>query len=128
MTRKLSAHFEHTVAITRDGHPILAHEHGTTVEVPVMPVQASTFALRGIAPFSRQARTSGPKRLCPRIQASSRGEERAKQAAARIRNTVVGSNGRNAPTIPKAVNPKPRSRKTMRAMLFETLSQKLRER
>lgn len=28
------------IAITRDGHPILAHEHGTTVEVPVMPVQA----------------------------------------------------------------------------------------
>jgi sugar/nucleoside kinase (ribokinase family) len=28
------------IAITRDGNPILAHEDGTTVEVPVMPVQA----------------------------------------------------------------------------------------
>ena len=75
-----------------------------------MPVQASTLALRGIAPCARQSRTSGPNCLWFRIQASSRGEDLAKQPAARIKNTVVGNSGRNAPAMPRPVNPNPRTR------------------
>ena len=68
---------------------------------------ANPLAGRGIAPVARHRRTGGPSRGWSRSQASKRGEERVKQAAARIRNTVPGSSGRNSPATPTTRKTRP---------------------
>ncbi|MBB4346869.1 hypothetical protein GGE35_001207 [Rhizobium cellulosilyticum] len=73
---------------------------------------AVIFARREIAPRSRQFFSGGPNVLWFISQASSFGEERAKQAAASNRKGVVGKTGRNAPTTPSATKNQPRQRKT----------------
>src|SRR5829696_4269542 len=60
-----------------------------------------------MAPVSRHRRTGDPRRGWWRSQASNRGEERAKQAAERIRNTVPGRSGRTSPAIPTPRNSQP---------------------
>src|SRR5690242_11898468 len=79
-----------------------------------MPMQAKTLAFTGMAPCSRQLRSVGPNWGWFSSQRSSRGDERAKQAAARMRNGVVGNSGRKAPTKPTATSTQPAAKKAGR--------------
>jgi hypothetical protein len=68
---------------------------------------ASTLARRGIPSPARWSRTSGPILGRPSTQASNRGLDRAKQAAASTKNPVVGRPGTTMPTVPSATASQP---------------------
>jgi len=71
---------------------------------------AAIFALRVIAPRVRQATIWRPNTGCSSSHASSRGDERAKQKAARITKGTVGSNGNTAPIAPSARDSQPQTK------------------
>jgi hypothetical protein len=66
-------------------------------------VIATHFALSGIACRSRHALIGPPRVGCDTSHLSKRGDVRAKMAADRIKNGVVGRSGRTTPTIPRAM-------------------------
>lgn len=99
-----------TAAVNRpDGHDAapLCKNRANPITQPPRDIH---FAFNGIAPLSRQDFSKGPNRGCESSHTSSRLEDLAKQAAARIRNGVVGRTGRNIPTKPKATRASPRHR------------------
>lgn len=60
-----------------------------------------------IAPRSRHARIAGPHHAAPSKRCSRCGEDRAKQAAARMSRGVPGRSGRNTPANPSGARKRP---------------------
>ncbi len=77
------------------------HGHGEKTALSTIPAAKATAAITLprllIAPRVRHATICGPIRGCPTSHASSRGEERAKQKAAKITSGTVGNSGSNMP-------------------------------
>lgn len=98
-------------------HPKDKHErpYGSIVDgqSPLAPgaikiiVTASIFDRRGMPSPARWSATSAPMRGSSRTHRSRRGLQRAKQAAATMKNTVVGRPGTTIPTPPTATASKP---------------------
>lgn len=75
---------------------------------------ASIFALRDIAPRSRQRLIGGPKVGCAISQLCNLGELLAKQKAANSKNGVVGKSGNGMPMIPRTKATAPPMRQSTR--------------
>ena len=73
-----------------------------------------SFTLSVIAPWLSQLDRIGPKTAWVVSHRWSLGELRAKQAAARIKNGVVGRSGTNAPMMPSTSGIRPQMNKTWR--------------
>lgn len=84
--------------------------HKNKQKPSVLPARAIHFAKTGMAPRSRQHCNNGPNLGCDNNHDSSRLEDLAKQATARIRKGVVGRTGRNIPIKPAATKVSPRNR------------------
>ena len=88
-----------------------------TASVVDISAIAQSFVRHGIARWPSHSATRGPKVLWRSSHRWNRGEDRAKQAAARSMKGVVGSTGRTSPAMPSptATNPAAtRKRRTAR--------------
>ena len=80
-------------ATSQSTHSGAGDRQTIAIDASIDPM-AISFILNGIAPFLRQAMSGGPYTGWMSSQASIFGEERAKQATARIIQIVPGSTGR----------------------------------
>ena len=73
-----------------------------------MAIKDRRLAFGAMARWARQLWMAGPKLGCETSQLCSRGEDLAKQAAAKIMKGVVGTNGSTTPARPRARATRPR--------------------
>ncbi len=78
-----------------------------TPRVVDMSAIAQSFVRQGIARWRSHSVTIGPKVRWCRSHRWNRGEERAKHAAARSMNGVVGSKGSTIPAMPSPTDTNP---------------------